>query len=731
MDRLLIVSNRLPVNIIKSGGGIHSQFSVGGLATGLGSLYKSYSYKNLWIGWPGINLEKIKGKEKDVETKLKFENCYPIFLSQQDIEKYYLGFCNKTIWPLFHYFTQYTVYSKTFWKAYKKVNEDFGDVVVKIAKKDDIIWIHDYHLMLLPKIIRDKREDLMIGYFHHIPFPSFEVFRLLSWRREIIEGLLGADLVGFHTYDYVDHFLDSVSRILGYEQSFGQITTDKRIVKVDIFPMGINYNRYKDTADTKEVQKEKNKILRKIGIDQKVIVSIDRLDYTKGILQRLESFSIFLEKNPEYREKVTFFLVISPSRTNVEHYILLKNQVDELVGKINGNYGTIGWTPVLYLYRKIPFHTLVALYNIADVALITPLRDGMNLIAKEYIAAKADYKGVLILSEMAGAAKELGEAIIINPNNNEEVAESLKEALAMPDEEQIARLKPMQERLKRYNVERWANDFMESLSYIKKIQQELIARKLTDDTERKLLTDYSKSENRLILLDYDGTLVPFNDKPEKAKPDDELLGLLKGLSNESKTEVVIISGRNKSNLEEWFGNLNMGFVAEHGVWLKEKGGVWEMIEPLRNDWKEEICPILELYVDRTPNSFIEEKEFSLVWHYRKTDPELGSLRARELKDAILHLIANLNLGVLEGSKVIEIKNIGINKGRAALRWISKKNRDFILAVGDDLTDEDIFATLPSTAYSIKVGLSPSRSKFNVNSVEDVKILLKKLVEKNV
>jgi trehalose 6-phosphate synthase/phosphatase len=585
--------------------------------------------------------------------------------------------------------------------------------------------------MLLPKIISDKREDLKIGYFHHIPFPSFEVFRLLSWRREIIEGLLGADLVGFHTYDYVDHFLDSVSRILGYEQSFGQITTDKRIVKVDIFPMGINYNRYKDTADTKEVQKEKNKILRKIGIDQKVIVSIDRLDYTKGILQRLESFSIFLEKNPEYREKVTFFLVISPSRTNVEHYILLKNQVDELVGKINGNYGTIGWTPVLYLYRKIPFHTLVALYNIADVALITPLRDGMNLIAKEYIAAKADYKGVLILSEMAGAAKELGEAIIINPNNNEEVAESLKEALAMPDEEQIARLKPMQERLKRYNVERWANDFMESLSYIKKIQQELIARKLTDDTERKLLTDYSKSENRLILLDYDGTLVPFNDKPEKAKPDDELLGLLKGLSNESKTEVVIISGRNKSNLEEWFGNLNMGFVAEHGVWLKEKGGVWEMIEPLRNDWKEEICPILELYVDRTPNSFIEEKEFSLVWHYRKTDPELGSLRARELKDAILHLIANLNLGVLEGSKVIEIKNIGINKGRAALRWISKKNRDFILAVGDDLTDEDIFATLPSTAYSIKVGLSPSRSKFNVNSVEDVKILLKKLVEKNV
>ncbi len=667
----------------------------------------------------------LRRSEEKVREVLKSESCHPIFLSQQDIENFYYGFCNKTIWPLFHYFIQYTVFSKNFWNAYRQVNRVFCDAVVKIAEPEDTIWIHDYHLMLLPELVRERLPDARIGFFLHIPFPSFEVFSLLPWREEIVEGLLGADLIGFHTYDCVKHFLDSVRRLLGYEHTLGQITTSNRVVKVDAFPMGIDYERFATVVTTPEVQKEIKKIRRKSG-NRKVILSIDRMDYTKGIPQRLEAFDLFLETYPEYRERVLLVLIAVPSRTGIEHYRLLKKQVDELVGEINGKHGTIDWMPVWYLYRYIPFRTLVALYNVADVALITPLRDGMNLMAKEFIATKTDGRGVLILSEMAGAAKELGEAIVVNPNNEEKIVEALREALTMPEEEQIARNRAMQRRLGRYNVVRWANDFMERLSYIKRVQHELIAKRITPETKKKLIKSYIESESRLLLLDYDGTLVPLVEKPEEAIPDDELMKVLEALARNAGDEVVIISGRDKRTLEKWFGSLNVGLIAEHGAWIKEKGGNWETIEPLRNDWKEEILPILELYVDRTPGSFIEEKEFSLVWHYRRVDPELASVRARELKETLLQLTANLNLGVLEGSKVIEIKNVGVNKGRAALRWISKKKWGFILAVGDDWTDEDVFAALPDRAFSIKVGLTPSKAEFNLTSHYEVRDLLKDL-----
>ena len=387
MDNILIVSNRLPLTVTKREGKIHFQLSPGGLTSGLGSFYKAH--ESSWIGWPGISEERLKGKEKDeIIRRLASEKCHPVFLSQQQVENYYHGFCNKTIWPLFHYFTQYTLYKKNLWEAYKQVNRVFCDVVLKVVKEDDIIWIHDYHLMLLPELLREKLPQATVGFFLHIPFPSFEVFRALPWRKQIAKGLLGADLIGFHTYDYVDHFLDSIRWVLGYEHTLGQVVTGDRIVKVDIFPMGIDYGRFANAWDMPEVKKEIDRIQKKIG-KRKVVISIDRLDYTKGIPLRLEAFDLFLEKYPEYKEKISLIMVAVPSRTKVEHYMLLKKQVDELVGRINGKYGTIGWTPIWYLYRFLPFHTLIALYNLADVALVTPLRDGMNLIAKEFIAAKA------------------------------------------------------------------------------------------------------------------------------------------------------------------------------------------------------------------------------------------------------------------------------------------------------------------------------------------------------
>jgi len=359
--------------------------------------------------------------------------------------------------------------------------------------------------------------------------------------------------------------------------------------------------------------------------------------------------------------------------------------------------------------------------------LVTPLRDGMNLIAKEFIATKTDGKGVLILSEMAGAARELGEALIVNPNDKEELTKALKYGLTMLPEEQKKRNKMLQMRLQRYNVARWAQDFMDGLSSIKKLQQERNVRRLNDRTQKKLIDDYVKSVARLILLDYDGTLVPFQEKPEKALPDTKLLDLLQALTQQPYNKVVIISGRDRDTLDGWFHHLQVDLVAEHGAWLKEK--TWKTIEFLKKDWKEQIRPTLELYVDRTPGSFIEEKEFSLIWHYRKVDPELASLRTKELENILLYVTTNLHLEITKGNKVLEVKNAGIEKGRAALHWVSETKWDFIIAIGDDLTDEDMFAILPESAYSIKVGLDPSQAKFNVDSVRDVRLLLSQLTRR--
>ena len=434
-----------------------------------------------------------------------------------------------------------------------------------------------------------------------------------------------------------------------------------------------------------------------------------------------------MSQNPEYKGKVTLIMVAVPSRTRVADYIQLRSRLEQLVGRVNGEHGMLGWMPVWYLYRSLPFEKLTALYHIADVALITPLRDGMNLIAKEFVAAKTDGKGVLILSEMTGAASELSEALMVNANNKAAIVQAIKEALQMPLLEQIERNKSMQSRLSRYNVSRWAADFVNALSDLAKTQQELSVRKLTESTRRKLISDFNKSQKRLFLLDYDGTLVGFRGRPEKAGPDEKIITLLLRLSGDPKNDVVIISGRDKATLTKWLGSLNVTLIAEHGAWVKEKSKNWQCTEPSSNDWKDVIRPILELYADRTPGSLVEEKDFSMVWHCRRADPELAYVRTQELKDHLTSLTANLDVGVFEGSKILEVRHLGINKGRTAELWLAKQTWDFIIVAGDDYTDEEMFAVLPEKAYSIKVGTGISKARFNVDSVDEIRLLLQELI----
>jgi trehalose 6-phosphate synthase/phosphatase len=448
MGKTIIVSNRLPVSLRLKQGKFEFRPSAGGLATGLGSIYKEG--ENIWIGWPGNDVESQEQQE-EIITELQSLKMAPVFLTKQDIEEFYEGFSNETIWPAFHYFTQYINYEQSHWDAYVRVNRKFCDAILEKAAEDDTIWVHDYQLLLLPQMLRELLPNATIAFFQHIPFPSYEIIRMLPWRKEILGGMVGADLIGFHTYDDMRHFLSSAGRLLGMRDESGYIQSENRLINVDSFPMGIDYDKFASAAKSSKTLEKVTKFKQFLG-DQKLLITIDRLDYSKGIPQRIKAFDAFLRENPDFQGKVSMIMVVVPSRTKVKTYMELKEEIDTLVGKINSDYSTLNWVPVHYFYRSFPFEELSAFYSMSDIALVTPLRDGMNLVCKEFIASKTDPKGVLILSEMAGASKELQEAILVNPNDMARITEAIKEALDMKEEDQKSRILSMQESLKRYDI---------------------------------------------------------------------------------------------------------------------------------------------------------------------------------------------------------------------------------------------------------------------------------------
>ncbi len=726
--RLLIVSNRLPVSVSKQNGEFTMTKSAGGLVSGLSdylaSLGKGTSdvSEYIWMGWPGSNIEK---EEEDyVRQKVQQEfRASPVFLSKKLMDKVYLGFCNRTIWPLFHYFPNYARFELEYWHEYKRMNEVFRDELLKEIREDDILWVHDYHLMLLPAMLREKVSN-PIGFFLHIPFPSYEMFRMLhkESRTEILEGLLGADLVGFHTHDYAQHFLRCVLRILGMENHMGKIAMPDHTAEVSTFPMGIDFQKF-HTMDVSPHPSEKP------GRGKpKMVLSVDRLDYSKGIINRLKGFELFLKKHPEWHGKVCLNMVVVPSRTGVGSYRKIKSQLDELVGQVNGNFGNMTWTPVIYQYTSLPHKELIAQYRMSHVALLTPLRDGMNLVAKEYIASLTDHKGVLIISEFAGAAKEMSESVVINPNNIDEIADAIAEALTIPVRDQVRGNRIMQRRLKRYDVTKWASDFVSVLLKTSKVSRESASRKLLNAATRKeLLDNYRRAGSRIILVNYDGTLVPYSKYPSSAEPTEGLRSLLSGLESDANTDIVIISGRGKDELEEWLGDLSLNLTAEHGSWIRDSGKKgWRLLKPLSSEWKEEVLPTLEMYTDRLPGSYIQERDYSVAWHYHKADIEHASQLVKEVNDHLLSIVTNISAHVLHGSKVIEVSNSGINKGELAMHWLSRKEYDFILAIGAGWSDELLFQTMPDHAWSVRVGLTQTAARFVVREQGDAIHLLESL-----
>ena len=715
---LYIISNRLPLKVSKSeNNGFVYERSEGGLATGLGSL-QDFTDRH-WIGWPGIFSDNEEDK-KEISSEMLKEKFHPIFLSEEQILNYYEGYSNSMIWPLCHYFYTYIQYESKFWEAYQEVNRLFCEEAAKLLKPGDMVWVQDYQLMLLPGMLRDAIEGISIGYFHHIPFPSYELFRVLPERAEILKGLLGADLIGFHTYDYMRHFIDASYRVLGLDCELDEIHIGERIAHVDAFPMGINYDLHYNAILEESVQQIARQHLENFG-NHKLALSVDRLDYSKGILHRLKGFALFLEHNPEYRGEVSLVMIVVPSRDNVDRYADLKAKIDEMIGSLNGLYSSLDWRPVYYFYRGIPFDELMALYNIAHFALVTPLRDGMNLVAKEYVAAKRDNPGVLILSEMAGAATELKEALIINPNDIDQIEGALLDALLMPEAEQKRRMQKMQKTVKRQSVNKWANDFVTELDEIKEKNILLQNKIIGNEWLRQIKDLYKNGRKRLIILDYDGTLVPLVKTPELAIPEKPLIKTLKSLAADKRNSVVISSGRDSVFLDKWFSKLDLNLAAEHGAFYKANGK-WEENSPVKFPTDDEVLNIIQHIVDKTPGSRVEIKKTTMVWHYRDCDKWLADLREKQLINALMMPCARLNLQIMRGNKVVEVKTMGFNKGTVATRLMGKDGYDFVMAMGDDITDDDMFRALPDKAITIKVGSISDLARFSLPQQDTNKFL---------
>jgi trehalose 6-phosphate synthase/phosphatase len=725
--RLLVVSNRLPLTLRKGEDGHWTtERSSGGLASAMNPILRDNGGD--WIGWAGSSGEEDQEERNSVlQEWAQKDQCFAVELPAEIAKGFYEGYSNQTLWPVFHNFPSQLKFDAKDWQAYIEANRIFSRAVVDRYKQGDLVWVHDYQLMLLPQMLRAELPDAAIGFFLHIPFPSSEIFPILPRREELLQGLLGADLVAFQTHGHLQQFRAALLRVLGLESKIAEVAVGGRPIRLEAHPIGIAPEQYTDLLNHDETTAQLHAEWAARYRGRRVLLAVDRLDYTKGIPERLRAFAHLLRSSSELREKVVLIQVAVPTREGIETYQDLRTEVNRLVGEINGKLGTPGWTPVVYINRSIERAELVALYQLADVCWVGSLRDGMNLVAKEYVACKAEGDGVLVLSEFAGAAAEMGEALLINPFDEERTASSIERALTLDEDERRRRMDQLHSRILHNNVFRWGERFLASL------EDAVSERGRYSDTQPKrlrtteVLDAYRRASRRLLMIDYDGTLVPFAGQPWQAVPPPVVMRLLTSLAAEPHNCVAVTSGRTAEDLNRWFGAIKgLWLIAEHGAEVKSPlEASWE---PLRSevstDWKSTVMPILEHFVDRTPGSFVEEKKYGVVWHYRMAEPEFGAWLANELVSMLEAMLAETELRAFRGDKVVEVKPVWANKGEALDRLLAVlSSPDFLFAAGDDRTDEDLFEHMPTEAWTVHIGPGPTRAAFVLPDFESLRRVL--------
>ncbi len=721
--RLIIVSNRLPITAQIEGSTVKLVQGSGGVATGLLGCHERSG--GLWIGWPGITQRLSKLQRAALDRELQQRRIVPLYLSRHQIKEYYEDFSNGVLWPVFHYLLDRVPLGPSAWQSYVDVNQQFAEMVVQHYQAGDMIWVHDYQLLLVPGMLRQKLPDARIGFFLHIPFPASEVFRILPWRREILDGLLGADLIGFHTHAYMQHFATALADLAGLDPEDGRVWIDDREVCFGVSPMGIDAHRFQELAASAAVGEELRAIQADAG-DRTLLLGVDRLDYTKGLPRRMLAFESLLDDDPSLRDHLRLIQVAVPSRDEVLSYQEARRELEGLIGRINGTHGTVTSVPIHYLHRSISPERLVALYRAAHVMLVTPLRDGMNLVAKEYVASRVDDDGVLLLSEFAGAGEELHEAIFVNAYDVRDLAAKIQQALSLAPEERRTRMRAMRRRVMSHDIHRWANDFLYALEH-----EPEVGRPTPQTALQEALGRMRAAASLAVVLDYDGTLVPIASTPEQALPDSQLISLLAALGRRRNTTIEILSGRDRNEVEQWFGTLPVGLSAEHGIWRRsEPNSKWEpSVDVSHLEWLPGVRQTLEEFAAETPGAFVEEKTASIAWHYRNVGRGYGEMQARELRVRLSQAMVGKQVDIIEGKKVLEVRPRGTNKAAIVQRLLARDPAPaLIVALGDDRADEELFAALPPLSISMHVGPGASLATHRLRNPAAARAFLAALLD---
>ncbi len=684
---LVALSNRLPVQIRTRKGKVQVDRAPGGLVSALGPALASRG--GAWVGWPGSPLRP------DVKLGEGFDyRLVPVELSQTEVRRFYAGFTNGTLWPLLHSFPTRMQIDRKNWAVYQEVNARFAQAALEVAPQDALFWIHDYQLLRVAPHLRAARPDARIAFFLHVPFPHYDVFRILPWDRHMLRGMLDCDLIGFHCKGYAQNFMDCVDRLLGerVDRETGKVEHGQRTVTVAAFPLGIDCERQREWAQAAP---------RRERVAEKIVLGVDRLDYTKGLPERIHAFERLLALHSEYHERVVLIQIAEPSREQVPEYQRLKREVDELVGRVNGRFATSRWTPIRYLHRSVKPEELAGLYRDADVALVTPLRDGMNLVAKEFVVSQVDEPGVLVLSHLAGAAESMREALRVNPYDVDQVAGTLHLALSMDATERRTRIGPLQKRELRHDVHEWVEENLRTVT-----APLVPIRPLEAEDFRAWLEDFLAGKRLALFLDFDGTLAEIVDHPRDARMSAPMHEALLRCQARSDTEIAIVSGRALEDLRRVVDTPDLVLVGNHGLQI-DGPDMDHFVHPDLSHFEPRLKDLARALMKRAPKGvWVEEKGASLTLHYRAAAARLHEQIAErtheivrdagfQARDAIFAVEARAPTGWDKGQAVMHVLRL-----RHGPAWSENLRAVY---VGDDETDEDAFRALQGLGITYCVG----------------------------
>lgn len=726
-----------------------------------------------------LKVEIDEDEQDDVSTLLmdKFR-CVPVFLPADIGEKFYHGFCKHYLWPLFHYmmpmtWTQGPRFDRDQWTAYTISNKLFADRVTEIFDpENDYVWINDYHLMLLPTFLRKRFYRVKLGFFLHSPFPSSEIYRTLPVREEILQGLLNCDLIGFHTFDYARHFLSCCSRMMGidYQSKRGYIGLDYhgRTITVKILPVGVHMGHLQWLLSHDETA-QKAKELKEEFRGKTVLLGVDDMDMFKGISFKIKAMKQLLEEQEVLKGKAVLVQIINPARSKGKDIQDVENEIDSLARETNELYGEPGYQPIVLINGPVSPQEKTAYYAISDCCVVSPVRDGMNLVPYKYTVCRQGSavldkvlgidkdappkKSMIVVSEFIGCSPSLSGAIRINPWNIDDLCSGMYHGIKTNEAEKVLRHEKHYKYISTHDVSFWARSFNQDLVRSCKLHDDMrfwsmgmglrfrvvaLSKSFMRLSVDHVVLSYNGRNNRLILLDYDGTMIPENcvDK----SPSSKVISVLNSLCSDPKNIVFIVSGRGRDNLSKWFSQCeNLGISAEHGYYTRwNKDSSWETCTLTKDfDWKRMVLPVMEHYTEETDGSFIEQKESALVWDHEHADLQFSSFQAKELLHHLESVLANEPVVVKRGRGIVEVKPQGVSKGTAVENIISTmrsqgKEPDFVLCIGDDYSDEDMFETIAakvpnqSKVFACRVGMKPSKAKYFLDDTDEVMKLLQGL-----